>query len=357
MTGKMSGSTGLNLTPDTLLKLYQPEVILWLYSKTDPNKAFDFCFDDEILRQYFEFDKMYNQYKEGTDNEYINNIMYNTVVNDRELSLVPMQQLVSFGSIVDFNVPMLETVFEKMGTPYKKQDFAERLELAKFWLEQCSPESVNRVLERRNWNYFDTLTSEEKKEIEVLHHFLTTEKYDLDGLNNFLYAVPTQVYGEMDDKTKKAVQGKFFKNVYQLIIGKERGPRLYLFLFAVELERYAHLLDFSGEREVYEEPVANSTNESLEATTEVVINEPVKPIKAEIQVDDFAKIDLRVCKVIACEAVKKSRSFLKLTLFDGLGERTIMSSIKEEYEPESLVGKKIIVIANLAPHKFSGRCV
>ena len=49
-TGKMSGSTGLNLTPDTLLKIYQPEMILWLYSKSEPNKAFDFCFDDEILR-------------------------------------------------------------------------------------------------------------------------------------------------------------------------------------------------------------------------------------------------------------------------------------------------------------------
>ena len=56
-TGKMSGSTGLNLTPDTLLKIYQPEIILWLYAKSEPNKAFDFCFDDGILRQYFEFDR------------------------------------------------------------------------------------------------------------------------------------------------------------------------------------------------------------------------------------------------------------------------------------------------------------
>ena len=45
-TGKMSGSSGLNLTPETLLKIYEPEIILWLYSKTDPKKAFDFCFDD-----------------------------------------------------------------------------------------------------------------------------------------------------------------------------------------------------------------------------------------------------------------------------------------------------------------------
>ncbi|MEI3519169.1 MAG: hypothetical protein V8R14_07390 [Clostridia bacterium] len=63
-TGKMSGSSGLNLTPETLLKIYEPEIILWLYSKTEPKKAFDFCFDEGILRQYFEFDKMYNDYIE-----------------------------------------------------------------------------------------------------------------------------------------------------------------------------------------------------------------------------------------------------------------------------------------------------
>ena len=52
------------------LKIYEPEIILWLYSKTEPKKAFDFCFDEGILRQYFEFDKMYNEYIEGKANEH-----------------------------------------------------------------------------------------------------------------------------------------------------------------------------------------------------------------------------------------------------------------------------------------------
>ena len=51
VAGKMSGSSGLNMTPETLLSFYQPEVILWLYAKSEPTKAFDFCFDDGILRQ------------------------------------------------------------------------------------------------------------------------------------------------------------------------------------------------------------------------------------------------------------------------------------------------------------------
>ena len=80
--------------------------------------------------------------------------------------------------------------------------------------------------------------------------------------------------------------------------------------------------------------------------------DPVEPIKEQVTIDDFAKLDLRVCKILKAEAVRKSHSCLKLTLFDGLAERVIMSSIKEEYSPEQLVGKKIIVIANLKPNRI-----
>ena len=65
-------------------------------------------------------------------------------------------------------------------------------------------------------------------------------------------------------------------------------------------------------------------------------------------------MDFRVCKVLKCEEVLKSHSCFKLTLFDGLGERVIMSSIKNEYKPEDLIGKKIIVVANLKPAKLAG---
>ncbi|MEG1687293.1 MAG: lysine--tRNA ligase [Angelakisella sp.] len=357
LTGKMSGSTGLNLTPDTLLKLYQPEVILWLYSKTEPNKAFDFCFDDEILRQYFEFDKMYNQYLEGGDNEYLNGIMYNTDVNGRKLCTVPMAQLVSFGSIVDFNPAMLETIFEKMGTPYKVAEFGERLALARFWLEQCSPESINRLLEKRNWQRFDAMSSDEKQEIALLRNYLLQKDYTLEELNSYLYAIPGMVNTALDDKSRKAAQGRFFKNVYQLTLGREKGPRLYLFLFAIELERFVDLLDFSGAREAYEElPAVEQPADTgrAPAVPAAQPNDPVCPVKEQISAEQFRQLDLRVCRVVNCEEVKKSRACYKLTLADGLGERVIMSSIKDEYRPEQLIGRKIIVVANLAPAKFSG---
>ena len=60
------------------------------------------------------------------------------------------------------------------------------------------------------------------------------------------------------------------------------------------------------------------------------------------------------CKVIICEIVKNAKKLLKLTLFDGLDERVIVSSIRDDYTPEELIGRKIIVIANLKPAKFAG---
>lgn len=367
-TGKMSGSTGLNLTPDTLLKIYQPEMILWLYSKSEPNKAFDFCFDDEILRQYFEFDKMLKVYQagKGKNYDYIEGIMHNCMIEGRELYPVPMQQIVNFGSVVDFNADMLETVFEKIGTPYKKEEFAERLELAKYWLEKCSPENMNTLLGYRNWDFYNTLNEVEKKEIQLLHDFIAKGEYDLDALNSFIYTIPREADPDFQEENKKTAQAQFFKNAYNLMIGKAAGPRLYLFLFAVEPQRYLGLLDFSTPQTEEEKTLAAEAKAEAErkaaeeearrkaAEEEEARKNAIAPIKEEITIDEFDKVDMRVCKVINCEIVKNAKKLLKLTLFDGLDERVIVSSIRDDYTPEELIGRKIIVIANLKPAKFAG---
>lgn len=362
-TGKMSGSSGLNLTPETLLKLYQPEVILWLYSKTEPLKAFDFCFDDGILRQYFEFDRMLNEVRAGSANEFTQAVMYNTEVSGRTVETVPMSLLVQLGSIVNFNIPMLETVFEKIGTPYRHDQFADRLDRAKFWLEQCAPDQVNRLRATRNFEVFNTLDDDQKREISLLHALISKGGYTLDELNSALYAIPKQVYGEdmLNEKELKAKQGVFFKNVYRLLIDREKGPRLYLFLYAIEADKYLPLLDFStpqteAEQEAERAAQAPQTEETACAVIRREFGEPdpVAPIKPEIDIDYFSGLDLRVCKIVKCAEIRKSANCLKLTLDDGIGQRVIVSSIKHDYTPEELIGRKIIVVANLKPARFAG---
>ena len=93
-----------------------------------------------------------------------------------------MSLLVQLGSIVDFNPAMLETVFAKIGTPYTREQFADRLARARYWLEQCAPEQVNRLRTTRNFEVYDTLSDEEKAEIARLHDYLAAGGYTLDEL-------------------------------------------------------------------------------------------------------------------------------------------------------------------------------
>lgn len=74
----------------------------------------------------------------------------------------------------------------------------------------------------------------------------------------------------------------------------------------------------------------------------------------EIAIDEFFKTELRAAKVLECEKVKKSKKLLKLQLDDGMGGRQVVSGIAEHYKPEDLIGKTVILVANLKPAKLCG---
>ena len=90
-------------------------------------------------------------------------------------------------------------------------------------------------------------------------------------------------------------------------------------------------------------------------------NEPAKepeievaPLEPEISIDDFFKADLRVAKIVKCEKVKKSKKLLCSQLDDGMGGRQVVSGIAQWYSPEDLIGKKVIIVANLKPVTLCG---
>ncbi|MCJ7842921.1 methionine--tRNA ligase [Lederbergia sp. NSJ-179] len=82
--------------------------------------------------------------------------------------------------------------------------------------------------------------------------------------------------------------------------------------------------------------------------------EKEEPHLPEVTIDDFKKIELRVAEVVACEPVKKANKLLKLQLNLGYETRQVVSGIAEHYQPEDLVGQKVIVVANLKPVKLRG---
>lgn len=93
-----------------------------------------------------------------------------------------------------------------------------------------------------------------------------------------------------------------------------------------------------------EEAKAQSLNQSTE----------LSPFKENIDFDSFQKMDIRVAKIIAAEKIAKTKKLLKLTVDTGIDQRTVVSGIAEHYSPEEVVGKKVLLLANLAPRDIKG---
>jgi methionyl-tRNA synthetase len=81
---------------------------------------------------------------------------------------------------------------------------------------------------------------------------------------------------------------------------------------------------------------------------------PLAPLAPEITFDQFAPLDLRVALVLEAERVPKADRLLKLTLDTGIDRRTVLSGIAEHFAPEDVVGRRVILLANLAPREMRG---
>ena len=117
----------------------------------------------------------------------------------------------------------------------------------------------------------------------------------------------------------------------------------------VDNDQVEALLKASRE-DVAEELALQTAND--ENTTQAESPLEKEPLANEINFDDFMKVDLRIAKIVKCEAVPKANKLLKLTLDLGGETRTVFSGIKSAYKPEELEGKLTVMVANLAPRKM-----
>jgi methionyl-tRNA synthetase len=106
--------------------------------------------------------------------------------------------------------------------------------------------------------------------------------------------------------------------------------------------------EISNQIEKLKSGLIKETSKMEEPKSEIAI------LKSEIQFDDFAKIDLKVGTIIAAEKVEKADKLLKLSVDLGFETRTIVSGIALHFKPEDIVGKQVVVVANLAPRKMRG---
>jgi len=123
------------------------------------------------------------------------------------------------------------------------------------------------------------------------------------------------------------------------------------------INTYSHLMTRVDPKmldALFDAPAAvAATSEVADTDSADTAASAIEPLAAEIKIDDFVKVDLRIARIVNCEHVDGSDKLLRLTLDVGEGRlRNVFSGIKSSYQPEELVGKLTVVVANLAPRKM-----
>jgi len=241
--GKMSGSSGNTVSPADLLDLYDPRLLMWLFSRSRPQQVFDFAFDSEIFRQYDEFDRELARIRSGSKK--INHSQQRAVEIAGELATssdpieenpIPFRQAVSFGQIVQFQADKMMHILEAMGQSYGRDGVVRRMQYAQKWLS-LNPHERIQLLEAPNSDFVNEMTSERVEHITALYELLerdasSAEPMSINELNDAVYAIPKRADASMEEN--KPRQKAFFRDIYNLLIADDTGPRLSTFLWALD---------------------------------------------------------------------------------------------------------------------------
>lgn len=215
---KMSGSKGNAVSPRELLDIYEPELLKWLYVRKSPDQSFELAFNSEIYRQYDEYDAEHS-----------------------DARAIPFRQAVGFGQIVQWQEKKIHHVLAALGYEYTEESIARRVPLAKNWLTRYNPEEAVVLQKEANTTYARTLSLKQRRHIEALRAALLENQHaSIEELETLVYDIPKSP--ALSEQELKKEQRAFFKDVYTLLIGKDTGPRLGTFLWAIDRSHALRLL-------------------------------------------------------------------------------------------------------------------
>lgn len=237
---KMSSSTGNVLTLTDLLKVYDKNIIWWFYARFDNMHAFDIALDNDVIRYYSEYDRWVKSYFNGTIDEKNKSIIELTNVEESYLRNPNFSYLATFLPIVNYDTELLKLLLLKENIDVTTPEFSKRLQLATNWVNDYGLDYQVKLLEERNKEFYETLTSNEQDWLEKTKTLLDKEYETTNDLQTALYDVVKD--GILADKELKQVQKRYFQILYNMFLGQDQGPKLGLFLMAIKKDKLISLL-------------------------------------------------------------------------------------------------------------------
>lgn len=237
---KMSSSAGNVLTITDLLRVYDKNIIWWFYARFDNMHAFDISLDNDVIRYYSEFDRWVKLYFNGNIDEKNRSILDLTNVKEEYLNNPNFSYLATFLPIVNYDIKLLKELLNKEGIDVNTIEFNQRLELATNWVNDYGADYQVNLLNNRNNEYYESLSDLEKEWLAKTIILLNENFETTNDLQTALYDIVKD--GILADKELKQAQKRYFQVLYNMLLGTDQGPKLGLFLMAIDREKIKALL-------------------------------------------------------------------------------------------------------------------
>lgn len=245
MNSKMSSLHGSVASVGDILKIYTPEMLKWLYAHKTPLQPFELSFGKDIFRQYDEFDSTVTSLRSQTADKIATEALrLSGVIAIADNPPVSFRQLLGLGQIVQWNKKKLEEILKAHEMEFDSDSLDARLPRIRYWLEQYNDTEALIVRKTINTAYRAGMSSEEVIQIQKLHTYLNdpaTLEAPLEDIERNLYDIPREPH--LDEREVRERQKRFYTHVYNLLIGRSKGPRLSTFLWALDRKKVLRLLD------------------------------------------------------------------------------------------------------------------
>ncbi|CAL9472487.1 Lysine--tRNA ligase [Streptomyces sp. enrichment culture] len=254
---KMSSSKGGVPTPADALKIMEPQLLRWLYARRRPNQSFKIAFDQEIQRLYDEWDRLDAKVADGTAlpaDVAAHSRAVRTASGElpRTSRPLPYRTLASVADITAGHEDQALRILSDLdpANPLSSLDEARpRYDKAEAWINTHVPADQRTIVrDEPDTELLKSLDEQARESLRLLLDGLA-DNWSLDGLTHLVYGVPKVRAGFSADATPKELppeiktaQRSFFALLYQLLVGRDTGPRLPTLLLAVGQERVRHLL-------------------------------------------------------------------------------------------------------------------